>query len=329
MPLETVLLIGAALGFALVNGANDGGALVATGLKVSALPPLGAIAMLAGALVVAPLLVGTQVAATLADRLVPFGSTGGAVTGRTGLLLAVVTAVAVVGVLSYRGLPTSLTLALVGGIAGAGIGGGLPVSWTVLALVLAAGLAAPAVGAAAGLLLSRLAGLLPSRGRVGGRIRAMHVGAFGLQCVAYAANDGQKMIAVLAVATGGAGVDGGGVAVSPAELALLAALFTVGLVAGVRPAASTLGAEIVAARPPDAVAAELSSAGAVLASAAVGAPVSMTQSVAAALVGAGMSHGYRRVRWRAAGRLALAWLLTLPASAVLAAVLAWGAGFAS
>ncbi|HVL99017.1 MAG TPA: inorganic phosphate transporter, partial [Egibacteraceae bacterium] len=64
-------------------------------------------------------------------------------------------------------------------------------------------------------------------------------------------------------------------------------------------------------------------------SAAVGAPVSMTQSVAAALVGAGMSYGHRRVRWRAVGRLGLAWLLTLPASAALAAAVARGGALLS
>lgn len=314
-----VLLLAAALGFAVVNGVNDGGALVATGLKVPGLPPLVAAGMLAVALVAGPLIIGTQVATTLVSRLVSFSEVGGAV-GRTALLVAVVTAVAVVVGLSRRGLPTSLTLALVGGLAGAGFGSGLPVSYPTLGLVLGAGIAAPVVGAVAGFALSRVAGLLPSRRRVAARIRVAHAGAFSLQCLAYAANDGQKMVAVLAVATGATGD------VSPpvSELVLLAVLFTGGLIVGLRPAASTLSAEIIPARPPDAVAAEVSSAGAVLASAALGAPVSMTQSVAAALVGAGMSHGPRRVRWRAAGRLGLAWLFTLPVSAVVAAVLARG-----
>lgn len=326
---ETTLLV-AALVFAAVNGVNDGGALVATGLKVPSLSPLAAIGLLGGALVATPLLIGTQVAATLASRLVSFDQTGAALAGSTGLLVAVVTAVGVVLVLSRRGLPTSLTLALVGGITGAGLGGGLPVSWGTLALVLGAGAAAPVVGAGAGFALSRLAGLAPLGGHARRRIRAAHVGGFALQCVAYAANDGQKMFAVLAVATGGArGPAGSGLAPSPGHVLLLAVLFTAGLVAGLRPAAATLAAEIVPARPSDAVAAELSSAGAVLASAAVGAPVSMTQSVAAALVGAGMSRGYRRVRWRAAGRLVLAWLVTLPASLVVAAALARGGALLS
>ena len=323
MAPETALLI-AALVFAVVNGFNDGGALVATGLKVPALPPLAAIALLGVALVVTPLLIGTQVAATLANRLVSFDQPGAALPGSTGLLIAVVTAVGVVLLLSSRGLPTSLTLALVGGIAGAGLGGGLPVSWATLALVLGAGAAAPVVGAGAGFGLSRLAGLVPVGGHARRRIRVAHVGAFCLQCVAYAANDGQKMFAVLAVATAGGAGRAGDLGLSVGHFALLAALFTVGLIGGLRPAAATLAAEIVPTRPSDAVAAELSSAGAVLGSAAVGAPVSMTQSVAAALVGAGMSRGYRRVRWRAAGRLVLAWVVTLPASLVVAAALARG-----
>lgn len=324
MDSDTILLL-AALGFAVVNGLNDGGALVATGLKVPVLPPVGAVAMLAVALVAAPLVIGTQVASTLATRLVSFSDGGGVVDGRTGLLVAVLTAVTVVVVLSRRGLPTSLTLALVGGITGVGIGARLPVSYATLGLVLAAGLAAPVVGALAGFTLSRLAGLVPSRRLVGGRIRVAHIGAFGLQCVAYATNDGQKMFAVMAVATGAPDA----VNLTMGELVTLAVLFTGGMVVGLRPAAATLSAEIIPARPPDAVAAEFASAGAVLGSSALGAPVSMTQSVAAALVGAGMSHGARRVRWRAAGRLGLAWLFTLPVSAVLAAAIARGGALLS
>lgn len=319
------LLLGAALGFAVVNGMNDGGALVGAGLKVGGLPPAVAAGMLALALVVAPLVVGTQVAATLVHRLVSFSDVGGLVAGRTALLVAVGTAVVVVAVLSRRGLPTSLTLALVGAITGAGIGGGLSVSLPTLGLVLGAGLAAPVVGALGGFALSRAGGLLPVTGRLSRRIRYAHVGAFSMQCLAYAGNDGQKMVAVLVVATGATD----GIDVSVPELLALAALFTGGLVAGLRPAAGMLSAEIIPGRPPDAVAAEISSAGAVLASAALGAPVSMTQSVAAALVGAGMSHGPRRVRWRAAGRLGLAWLFTLPVSALLAGVLTRGGALLS
>ncbi|NUT32734.1 MAG: inorganic phosphate transporter, partial [Hamadaea sp.] len=62
------------------------------------------------------------------------------------------------------------------------------------------------------------------------------------------------------------------------------------------------------------VSAELAAAAAVFGSAGVGAPVSMTQSMAAGLVGAGASQGVRRVRWQFARPVLTAWLVTLPAA---------------
>lgn len=327
---QTVVLLAVAAGFAVVNGANDGATLVAAGLKVPSLPPGAAIALLTVALVAAPLLLGTPVATTLASRLVSFEAEPGAIAGSTGLLLAVVTAVVVATVLARRGLPTSLTLALVGGITGAGLGGGLPVSWGTFALVAVAGLVAPLLGTAGGFVLARLSATVPVRTDVTRRITRVHAAAFALQSVAYAMNDGQKMLAVGAIALSAAGVDtvaGGRVTLGAAALAIIAVLFGLGVLGGLRRVAGTLGGGLLRARPSDAVAAELSSATVVLATAAVGAPVSMTQSVAGALVGSGMSVSYRRVRWRAAGRLGLAWLITLPVSAALAAALARGGGW--
>lgn len=326
---QTVVLLLVAIGFALVNGANDGATLVAAGLKVPALPPLAAIGLLAAVLAAGPLVFGTRVATTLAGRLVSFEAEQGLIAGSTGLLVAVVTAVAVVVVLARRGLPTSLTLALVGGITGAGLGGGLPVSWSTFALVAFAGLLAPLLGTAGGFVLSHLSKLVPVKD-VTARTKRLHVAAFTLQCLAYAANDGQKILAVTAIALGAAGADTvvrGQVALAGPVLVAIAVVFSVGLIVGLRRVAETLGTGLMRARPSDAVAAEFSSATVVLGTAAFGAPVSMTQSVAGALVGSGMSVSYQRVRWRAVGRLGLAWVITLPISTVLAAVLARGGGW--
>lgn len=68
--------------------------------------------------------------------------------------------------------------------------------------------------------------------------------------------------------------------------------------------------------------AQLGGAAAVLSSAAVGVPVSMTQAVAGALVGTGLLRGRRQVRWRVAGQLALAWIVTLPSAAAAGALFA-------
>lgn len=116
MTVAAVLSIVAAAAFAVVSGANDGGTLVAMGLKVTSIKPLVAIGLLTLAVVTGPFLFGTQVATTLADRLVSFE---GAV-GDSALLVAVIAALSIVTVLSRRGLPTSLTLALMGGSRGPG-----------------------------------------------------------------------------------------------------------------------------------------------------------------------------------------------------------------
>ncbi|MEV4890190.1 inorganic phosphate transporter [Nonomuraea sp. NPDC055795] len=309
MPLDVIVLVVVAGLFAIVSGMNDGGAILATGLKLPTVRPATGILTLVAMVALIPLATH-QVALTFVNRLATFHDPG----GRYAMTIAVICSLAVVLVLSAKGRPTSLTLAIVGGLTGAGLGWGLPVSAGSVALVLGFGLAAPVVGAlvawAVTLLLLRLANAhtLPSWHRV----------AFIVQCVAYAANDGQKMLAVFIIASGTTDLDLG-------TTALTAALFGLGALYGLPKAGRLLSREIIVSRPLHGVAAELAAGGAVIASAAAGMPVSMTQAVAGALIGAGMTGGGGRVRWYAAVKIATAWLLTLPASALLAGMAAWTA----
>lgn len=307
---NAVLLVLATV-FAVVTGSNDGGALLSTGLKFPSLRMMPAVAILASSLAVVPLLVGAGVAATFAHKLAPLGGAHGSL----GVAIAMVTAVGVVAVLSWRGLPTSLTLAVIGGVAGAGLGLGLPVNWQLGATVLAVSMAAPFVGGLAAHGLLRLA--CWSRLRLTDRsLAATHRVAFAVQCFAYSANDGQKALAVFAVAGGAAGS-----VVPPLPvLALIALAFGVGVVLGLPKVSRSLGDRILPVDPFHAVSAELAAGGVVLATAFFGMPVSMTQSLAGGLVGAGLTHSYRRIRWRAALTIVLAWLCTLPTTVGLAAV---------
>lgn len=316
MTVEGALLVAAAIAFALVSGANDGGTLIAVGLKISSLKPLTAIGLLSVAVVAGPILVGTRVATTLANRLISFEGDA----GDSALLVAVTVALLVVAVLSYGGLPTSLTLALMGGLVGSGVGFRFPVAWGMVGFVLAMGAAAPFVGAVGGFAFSRfLLGYMPGRGTAATRVGSAHRLAFGLQCLAYSVNDGQKMLAVFAVA---AGTTSGAVSAQLEQVLAIGVLFTLGVLIGIRRFAGSLGAEVMLLRPTNAITAEFSSAAGLFGTAALGAPVSMTQSLAAALIGSGLSEGYGRIRWRAAFRIVLAWVFTLPAAAGLAAVVA-------
>lgn len=317
-----MLLTALGLGFAVLNGSNDGGALLAATLKAPGIRPIVALTLLAVALATVPALLGLRVAATLAGGLVPASA------GQQRLLmgLALVAALVVVGALNLKGLPTSLTLALVGGLVGAGLGTGEQVAWGLVGITALVGAASPLLGGALALFLRSSPLLGPRRQYGPGWLHIVHWLSFALQAVAYAANDGQKMYAVLAAGTLGAAAAGG---VPAWHLLAVPPLFALGAVLGVRRAARTLGGGgVLRTRPRDEVGAELSSAVVVLGSAAGGIPVSMTQAVAGSLIGAGMTKGTRRVRWRAAARLALAWVLTLPTSAALGAALGAAAALA-
>jgi inorganic phosphate transporter, PiT family len=307
--MEVVLLLLAAA-FCLVTGANDGASVVAMAARIAPRLLLPAIGVLALAVAAAPF-VSSAVAVTLAERLAAFGGHGGAAAA------AVVSAVLVVGVLTLRGEPTSLTLAVIGALSGAGAGWGGTVDWSLLASVLAIAALAPAVAlglaSTATILLARVRSRRPLHQAVAG----WHHAAFGLQAIAYAANDGQKMLAVVAL-------------LAPAlvsvhrppalVMAAVAGLFLLGTLLGLRRVAGTLGGAILPVRPVAALTAEFSAGAAVVASAALAAPVSMTQSVTGGLLGSNVRSGYRGVRWRVAGRLGRAWLITLPSAFGLALV---------
>ncbi len=312
--MDAVILVVVAGLFAVVSGVNDGGALLVTGLKLPTVRPATGILTLVTLVAVVPLFTH-QVALTFVTRLASFDAPG----GRIAMTIAVVSSLGVVTVLSAKGRPTSLTLAVVGGLTGAGRGGGLPVSPGSVSLVLAFGVAAPFVG---GLLAWMIIRLLVKT-TTARRLWRWHWVGFLLQTVAYAANDGQKMLAVFMIAVGFTGAPA-------AYTVLVAVLFGLGTLYGLPRAGRTLGREIIVSRPPHGVAAELAAGAAVIGCAAASMPVSMTQAIAGALIGAGVSQGGGRVRWYATVKIVMAWLLTLPASGLLG----WGLallvkGFAS
>ncbi|MGW0803586.1 anion permease [Nonomuraea sp. NPDC002799] len=299
--MEAVVLIVLACLFAVVSGINDGGALLATGLKLPSVRPAVGLLTLVVLVAVVPL-ISDQVALTFATRLATFRGPD----DRIAMMLAVVSSLTVVTVLSAKGRPTSLTLAVVGGVTGAGLGWGLPVSAGSVAQVLAFGLAAPIVGGLLGWVAIRLLAVTTTTQG----LRRRHWAGFLLQSIAYAANDAQKMLAVFMIMFGFSGAP-------PAYTSLAAVLFGLGALYGLPRAGRTLGREIIVSRPAHGVAAELGAGTAVIGCAIAGMPVSMTQAIAGGLIGAGVSQGGGRVRWYAAVKIVTAWLLTLPASALL------------
>jgi inorganic phosphate transporter, PiT family len=315
MTVGGALLLASTAGFALMSGANDGATLVAMGTRTRIVRPEVGIAILVVTVALGPLLVGTAVATTLAHRLVSFGGED----GRVALLAAVVTSLLVVFILTRRGTPTSLTLALTGGIVGAGLGAGLPVQWPTVSKVLLIGIAAPLLSIPAGWLVYEImrgpAGRFIARHFIG---ETQYVG-YLLQCLAYSANDAQKMVAIVAI--GSAAQLDPVTATVRGQLAI-AVLFGAGILLTVRVMASRVGEGVMYIRTPHFIATSIGSSCVVLATSALGVPVSSTQAATGAAVGSGVATSPFSLRWKEVSRIGLAWVITLPISIVLAAALA-------
>lgn len=310
--MSAALLTLVAAAFLVMTGANEGGVIATTGMHHPSLRPLGAVFALSCGVVLIPMVLGTRVAQTLALGLIGTGVADRRLVFGIGLCTTLV----VVGALTVRRLPTSLSLALVGSIAGAALGAGLPVAWFHVATVLAFSVVIPIAGALVGGTCAFLLRCFNGR-----RWAAEGIGTAGLagylaQVVAYGANGGQKMIAVCAVVGSAHGMSA---RPSWRELLIIGGCFGLGSLMSIRRLATRFRRDLVPLCPPQELAAELASAFAIMASTGASMPVSTTQVTASAIVGAGAVNGPRRVRWQSVARLGSAWLVTLPACILLAA----------
>lgn len=276
-----------------------------------AFTPLVAMGILGAAIALSPMVFGTAVATTLSSELVPLGGS----LGRLTLAAAVISAIVVTSVLSRLGLATSLTLALISGIAGAGAGAGLTVSWLHLGGVLAGVAIAPVLGMVAAALSYRAARRNVMGTSVIRRVTGLHIAAFIALCVAFGTNDAQKLLAVVTVAVGSSG---GEVAAVWWQLVPIAVLFAAGAAIGIRRMARPTTAGLLAVKPFDAAVSELSTAGVMFAGSLLGTPAGMAQTLSGSFIGVGLTRGKGRVRWDYAARIVNAWVVTMPASVALA-----------
>jgi len=321
-----------ALAFAFTNGVHDAANAIALLVSTRAARPGAAILLAAVANVVGPLLFGSAVANTIEgivtvpnNEVIP-------------VLGAALTGAVVWNCITWaRGLPSSSGHALLGGLVGAAIAEGgtgavnwggfdgiVPVGVIGVAVVLTI---APVVGFVAGLIVDRGArrGARRATRRVRGPVRAGQWGMSGSLALFHGANDAQKAVGVVALLL----VAGGELhqLTSPAwvELACGVAL-TTGTAIGGWPIVKTLGRRITLIRPIDALASQAGSSAVLLGATLIGAPVSTTQVVASSVVGVGGGRRrWRHVRWRVVRAMLLAWLITVPATAVFAilALLPW------
>ena len=326
MEWAVTLLVVLAVAFDVSNGFHDSSNVTAALVGTGAASPAAAVTLSAVFNLLGPVLAGTAVADTVGGIVVVEPS------GTLGVLVAAVAAALTWNLLTWwRGLPSSSSHALVGGLVGAGVveGGLQAVNWGGLEGVhpvgvlgvLAALAISPLVGAVAGW-VAELAGrraLRRANRRVERPIRRAEWPMAAALAFAHGANDAQKTMGVITLAL----LVSGGVSTFAVPLwvkVVCAAALTFGSALGGWRIARTVGRGIYRIRPMDGLASQGSSAFVIGTAAAVGAPVSTTHVVASSVVGVGTARRWRHVRWPVVREILLAWVVTLPASAVLGAL---------
>jgi PiT family inorganic phosphate transporter len=316
-----VLVVLLAIAFDYVNGFHDTANAIATSVATRALAPRYAILM-ATAFNFIGAFAGTAVANTIASGLVDDAA-----------VTQVVIAAALIGAIAWnlitwqRGLPSSSSHALIGGLLGATIiaagTGALKVNG-IVNKVLIPMFTSPLLGFfIAFVFIVTLYWIFrrSQRKPMARRFRRLQVGSAAFMAFAHGSNDAQKTMGIITLALLTAGV------IPTFEVPVWvifvsATALSLGTAVGGWRIMRTMGQRVAKLEPVHGFAAETTAASILLGTAHFGMPVSTTQVISGAIMGVGSSQGVRHVRWGIARRILIAWVLTLPAAGILAA-LAW------
>jgi PiT family inorganic phosphate transporter len=323
-----VLAVGLAFAFAFTNGFHDASNAIATLVATRAARPGPAVLLAAAGNIIGPFLLGSAVANTIAGIV--------DVQPDETVEVAIAALVAALGwnlVTWYRGLPSSSSHALVGGLVGAAFAaaGIDAVKWSgfdgwrpagVLGVLVALAVS-PFLGAAAAFVVLRLLRICLRRATR--RFRRPLLGAqwatSAALAISHGANDAQKAIGVIAAVLVADGVTSSLQAPVWATLGSALAL-TMGTALGGWRIARTVGRKIYDIRPLDGLASQAGSAAVILGASVLGAPVSTTHVVASSVIGTGGGRGrWKHVRWAIVREMGLAWVTTIPVTAAAAATL--------
>jgi PiT family inorganic phosphate transporter len=314
-----IAVLGLALAFDYINGFHDTANAIATSVSTRALRPQWAIAMSAAANFFGAL-VGTEVAKTIGSGLI-----GSQFEGQ------VVVAAALLGAIFWNlftwrlGIPSSSSHALIGGLLGASAAGAGFAAWNLEGIrdkVLVPLVSSPIIGFLMGLTLMVVIFNLFRRAHpktMNDRFRRLQVLSAAYMAFSHGSNDAQKTMGVMTFALLTAGV------ISQFEVPLwvklaAAAAISLGTAAGGWRIIKTMGTRVVKLDPVHGFAAETTAATIIFGASQLGMPVSTTHVISSAIMGTGASDRFNAVRWGVARQIGIAWVLTIPASGIVAAL---------
>jgi len=321
--VAVVAIVLLALVFDFSNGFHDAANSIATVVSTRVLTPRAAVIWAAAFNFIAFFVFHTGVANTVGKTVDP------AVVSEAVIFAGLVGAIAWNFTTWWLGLPTSSSHALIGGFAGAGIAkAGLGVlnasslQKTVLFIVLS-----PLFGMVLGFVLM-LANLWIFRratpARVDGLFRRLQLVSAAAFSLGHGGNDAQKTMGIISALLVGSGylrLEANGDLPIPLWIVIAAySAIALGTLAGGWRIVKTLGQRITALKPVGGFSAETAAASSLYLATALGIPVSTTHTITGAIVGVGATRRLSAVRWGVAGRIVWAWVLTIPAAGLVAAI---------
>jgi PiT family inorganic phosphate transporter len=318
-----VLLVVLALAFDFMNGLHDAANSIATVVSTGVLKPHHAVAFAAAFNFIALFVFQLKVAATvgkgivdpvIVDQYVVFG--------------ALIGAIAWNGITWWYGLPSSSSHALIGGLIGAAVAkagwGSLAASGvgkTVLFIFVS-----PLLGFLLGSFLMvvvawGMRGTTPAR--VDRSFRRLQLVSASLYSLGHGGNDAQKTIGIIWMLLIASGALGAQESVPAWVIVSCYVAIALGTLFGGWRIVKTMGQRITKLKPVGGFCAETGGAITLFVATALGIPVSTTHTITGAIVGVGSTRKVSAVRWAVAGNIVWAWIFTIPASALIAAVAWW------
>ena len=316
-----VLLVTLALLFDFMNGFHDAANSIATVVSTGVLRPQTAVLFAAFFNVAAIFVFHLKVAATVGkgivdvevvDQYVVFGALLGAITWNL--------------ITWWYGIPSSSSHALIGGLVGATLAKAGPAMLVMAGIykTVAFIVISPVVGfLLAAMLMVAVSWIFrrTSPLRVDNLFRRMQLVSAGLYSLGHGGNDAQKTIGIIWMLLIASGSVSAGEALPPSWVIWSCYLaIAMGTMFGGWRIVKTMGQRITKLKPVGGFCAESGGALSLFIATALGVPVSTTHTITGAIVGVGMVRNASRVRWGVAGNIVWAWVLTIPASAAVAAV---------
>ena len=319
-----VLLVGLALVFDFMNGFHDAANSIATVVSTGVLKPQQAVVLAAFFNFIAILVFQLKVAATVGkgtidplvvDHVVIFGALSGAIVWNI--------------ITWWFGIPSSSSHALIGGLVGAGLAKAGPaalISSGVIKTILFI-LVSPLLGFTLGALLTLLFSWLCFRmspAYVDRWFRRLQLVSASMYSLGHGGNDAQKTIGIIWLLL----ITGGYISTTdtaPPLWVIVSCYVAIGLgtLFGGWRIVKTMGQKITKLKPFGGFCAETGGAMTLFLAGALGIPVSTTHTITGAIVGVGSARRASSVRWGLAGSIVWAWVLTIPASAMMAAAAWW------